>query len=156
MVKYISDLKIKYKLLLMLIIPLLAVLFFSVALIIEKYNLSKDMKSVETLAGLSTKLSEVIHELQKERGRSSGFIGSKGAKFSSELNEQRILSDKKLSDLNEFTKSFDPQKFGGTFAENFNSAFSKLKEIQSYRTRISSFSIEINEALGYYSSTIYE
>nr|MBP8276837.1 nitrate- and nitrite sensing domain-containing protein [Propionivibrio sp.] len=31
----------------------------------------------------------LIHELQKERGMSAGFIGSRGSKFGPELAEQR-------------------------------------------------------------------
>jgi hypothetical protein len=50
-----------------------------------------NLENVETLNTLSSKLSLYIHETQKERGASAGFLGSKGKKFTSILPNQRKL-----------------------------------------------------------------
>ncbi|GAA4423907.1 methyl-accepting chemotaxis protein [Bremerella cremea] len=44
-------------------------------------------------------LGDLTHELQKERGMSAGFLASKGSAFSSELKDQRLLTDKVIAEL---------------------------------------------------------
>lgn len=48
---------------------------------------------------LSIKLSHLIHETQKERGASAGFLGSKGTKFTEILPSQRLLTNEKNAKL---------------------------------------------------------
>jgi diguanylate cyclase (GGDEF)-like protein/PAS domain S-box-containing protein len=44
-------------------------------------------------------LSNLIHELQKERGLSSGFLASRGATFSDPMKQQRVHTDNALKTL---------------------------------------------------------
>ena len=52
---------------------------------------------------LSTKISKLIHETQKERGMTAGFLGSKGVKFKDKLSQQRELTNKQIKELNHFS-----------------------------------------------------
>ncbi len=58
---------------------------------------------------LSQKLSLMVHETQKERGASAGFIGSKGEKFIQELPKQRLLTDKRITEYHDYVKTLSPE-----------------------------------------------
>ena len=62
----------------------------------ESINQKKKLAEVATLSELSTKLSLFIHETQKERGMSAGFLGSAGKKFGDVVPKQSALTDESL------------------------------------------------------------
>ncbi len=53
---------------------------------------------------LSQKLSLLVHETQKERGASAGFVGSKGEKFIQELPKQRLLTNRRIAEYHAYVK----------------------------------------------------
>lgn len=54
---------------------------------------------------VSKHLSLLVHEMQKERGMSAGFLSSGGVQFTRELQEQRRRTDAKLAHLKRFLDS---------------------------------------------------
>ena len=149
---FLEKLRFKNKLILMLILPVLGMLYFSMNSVIEKNRLSGEMGSLQNLSALAVKISATVHETQKERGATAGFLGSKGTKFVSELPAQRSETDKKISDLREFMKDFDSDLFGTEFKGNLNGALNNLDMIDSKRTSVSSLNISVGEAIGYYTN----
>ncbi len=79
----------------MLVLPLIGALYFSLSTVADRYQLAKEMTSLETLSNFSVRISTLVHETQKERGMTAGFLGSKGTKFVTELPAQRTLIDVK-------------------------------------------------------------
>jgi PAS domain S-box-containing protein len=61
-----------------------------------KYNNYKSLLNLENGVNISIQLSNLVHELQKERGMSTGYISSNGKKFKEQLKIQRILTDKRV------------------------------------------------------------
>ena len=85
------------------LIPIITLFIFALLILNEKYKSVKNAQLLENGILLSNKISLIIHELQKERGSSSGFIGSKGdEKFKQILDTQRKLSDDKIKDFSDF------------------------------------------------------
>ena len=68
---------IKRKLLILLALPLIAFLSFSIIQIKEKAAVVQEMSSISELTELSVKISLLVHETQKERGMTAGYLGSK-------------------------------------------------------------------------------
>ncbi|WP_240333355.1 methyl-accepting chemotaxis protein [Helicobacter suis] len=66
--------------------------------LVRSKDLARQMK-------VSSYLSSLVHEMQKERGMSAGFLSSGGVQFASELQEQRRHTDTKLEDLKRFLNS---------------------------------------------------
>ncbi len=54
---------------------------------------------------VSKYLSLLVHEMQKERGMSAGFLSSNGVQFASALQEQRAHTDARLEQLKRFLSS---------------------------------------------------
>ena len=93
---YINNLSIRYKLILFLIIPVLTILYFSLSGIYLKFEQQQEGKKLLEFIHISYQIDNAIHELQKERGISAGFVGSSGQLFREELRIQRQLMDEKL------------------------------------------------------------
>lgn len=108
----LDKLGIVHKLLLIVLVPILAMLYFSVDSVLEKARDVDEMRMLEQLTGLSIKVGNLVHELQRERGMSAGFIGSKGANFADALPGQRERTDARQGELNATLKDFDVAGFG--------------------------------------------
>ena len=95
-------------------------------------------------------IANLIHETQKERGATAGFLGSHGKKFTKELPKQRLLSDtkitiflKEIQTLSNFQQDVQLQK-------DLTIALNSIKEIKSIRAGIDNFSLPTKKAIAYY------
>jgi len=138
------------KILLLLIFPILGLAFFAINSVSEKSAIVSEMESVQSLAQLAVKVSALVHETQKERGATAGFLGSKGKKFVTELPAQRNNTDKKSEELNSFLQTFARDSYSREFNNQLNSVLVKLENIQGIRSGVSSMTIETGTAIGYY------
>ena len=93
---FLNNLSIKVKLLLIFIIPTLALTYQILSAIIEKNEIAHEEHILGISVELATKISSLVHETQKERGATAGFLGSQGTKFGDSLNTQRGSTDTKL------------------------------------------------------------
>ena len=97
--------------------------------------------------------SALVHELQKERGFSAGFIGSKGEKFREALDKQRVDTDarrKALADI-----------FGGraadlppAVAERMRRANEAVGAIDGKRRDISALTLAGPDSFGFFTGAI--
>ncbi|MEZ9712047.1 methyl-accepting chemotaxis protein [Vibrio cyclitrophicus] len=144
----LTDMSFKQKIIALLILPILGFLWLSVSAISKGVETTSEMSSLNQLTRLSVVYSELVHELQKERGMTAGFIGSQGTQFVSELRSQRASADTRRDQRSEYWQSADidlPQ------ITKLNTEISRsLNQITSIRNRVDSQSIPLSEALGYY------
>ena len=139
----------KNKLVLLLITPIVGLLFFSFFAIQIKYIAANEMADVEQMVQMSVEISSLVHELQKERGTTAGFLGSKGEKFSSEMIAQRRLTDDKKKNLDNFLSEFDQSLLG---SQLLSQTLNDFKKITSIRGKVSSFKITTKNAIGFYTN----
>ena len=141
---------IKYKLNLILAI----VVTFSVIILgltIDKaYNESVTISKAQSLNILSQKLSLLIHETQKERGASAGFIGSKGAKFAAIVPKQRILTDERYQELHSYISSLDLERFSDSLRSEISGFNADMARVSQIRQRVDSLTISIKDEVTYY------
>ncbi len=86
--------RIRHRFALVVVLPLLGMLGFSAAAMLDSRQTLKTMERLEGMAALVSDVSALVHELQKERGTSAVFISSRGSKMADALAEQRRQSDK--------------------------------------------------------------
>ncbi len=99
---------------------------------------------------LSQKLSLFIHETQKERGASAGFLGSKGSKFGEILKKQRLLTDKRYSELQTYINTLELENYQATLRNGIAAIIEGMNQISTIRSRVDSFSISVKEEVKYY------
>ncbi|MGR5145072.1 nitrate- and nitrite sensing domain-containing protein [Photobacterium alginatilyticum] len=112
--------------LMILIIPILVALILSTGTqILEAHTLTTSANNISHLVKLSAYSSQLVHELQKERGYSAGFIGSNGKNFSSKLKPQQNTTDKISKSYNhiytKMKKNFNTSRvFGNNFSPSIH------------------------------------
>ena len=146
----LNNLVFKQKLILLVLIPLLATLYFSLSNLMALTSEQEQLEELQELITLTIVNNALVHELQKERGATAVYIGSKGDKFSHELTEQRKLTNKAQIHLNEKLNSFisDNDKVNSIIL----TIKSGLLKLDGIRTRSDELSIPLNQAIGYYTA----
>ena len=132
-----------------LTIILFMVVAFSVAILgltaNKAYNDYSVITQAKKLNELSKYLSLLIHETQKERGASAGYIGSKGKKFTSILPKQRVETDTQYKALSEYISSIDLSQFSQELQEEITLFNKDMRRISEMRRSIDSLSISLKD-----------
>lgn len=149
---FIKNLSLKIKLLLIVAFPLGAYLFSSGVNLLDDYSLQSSSNAVYELSSLSTQISALVHELQKERGASAGFLGSKGTKFGSKLTAQRRDTDLQNQALKAALDTFNLEHFNPNLATLIQKATSQVANIDKERQAIASQQSSVKDAVVYYTT----
>ncbi|MDO8932659.1 MAG: methyl-accepting chemotaxis protein, partial [Rhodocyclaceae bacterium] len=152
--KLLTNMRIRTRLTLVIALMLAGMLYFSINDLLEKYATTRNLESVGALTTLAVKSSALIHELQKERGLSAGFLASKAARFKPELDGQRGLTDKALGEYKAYAGQIGAARFGAAFGTALGAAESRLAELAATRGRIGNLGLAPPESFAYYSDTI--
>ena len=149
-----NKLSLRMRLAIMVAVPLLGMIWVSGWNTVEKLLQAREMTRMQGLVEVATRTGALIHELQKERGMSSGFIGSKGANFSAELPKQRGEVDKRLAALKQGLEGIDAPSFGTAFTAALDESRKQLADLEARRKAISALEIPAPDAIGYFTQTI--
>jgi len=102
-----------------------------------RWETRAEMMRLVVLAEGVRAVSDLVHELQRERGLSAAFLASKGAQMSADLSAQRGRTDERRADV--------AAAAGG---------LSALDEIDAKRREVSALSLSGSEAFAYYTGAI--
>ena len=141
--------KLKTKLSIAIAIVSLVLLFFSLDLVLIKLKAYKNLHDSRSLVELAVKIGDLVHEIQKERGASAGFLGAKGKKFGSILANQRILTNKRLTELKKAIKTANIDS-NPRFKKYIIPALEQLKYINEIRHKVDELAIPVKQEVAYY------
>ncbi len=150
--RILANMKISILIMLIVLPPLIAMAYFSGQSVVENSRRSTAMAELRRLSALAVAVTDLVHEQQKERGTTAGFLSSKGTKFVSELPAQRRLTDVKRTELDTFLETFDASVYGVEFARGLNALLSNLERMAQIRAQVLAQSISGSDAIGYYTS----
>ena len=148
----LSSLRLKTKLILMIATPLLAMLYFSTDLLLDKSRQQQEMMRLENLSQLASTLSALIHETQKERGASAGYTGSKGKKFAEILPKQRTLTDQRRAALKAELSGFVAADYGDAFEQKLAALLRDLQQLDKVRGQVSKLALPLPKVVGWYTA----
>jgi len=143
---------VKTKILGVAVFPLMIALGFMFSVVMDKYSLSKEMELQETLNEFVFSAGNLLHEIQRERGATGVFLGSKGSRFNSEMTSQRRLTDEKLTKLSTLVNDFDTASFGQELNENIRNTSTMLLTINQLRRQVDVQSIQASDSLHRYTA----
>jgi response regulator RpfG family c-di-GMP phosphodiesterase len=144
--------ELKKKIPKILILPLIILFTFSVYSGVDKLEEKSELNKAHEYINFSKVSSALIHELQKERGYSSGFVASKGKSFFSELKQQRKITDKEILLLKVFLSGFDSTIYALPFKKTTKSLLKSLNKIDMHRSNVDKLSS--SEVMEYYTDNI--
>ena len=113
----------------------------------RNYSTLAAAQELEIHTELAQHSAAAVHEMQKERGMSAGFIGSKGEAFAQELAQQRQLTDSRLQVWRDFSAN---HRFNDDEQTAVTQLSTRLQQLSAMRQRVSSLNVPLGEALAYY------
>lgn len=150
----LKNAKVGLRISLLLVLPIVGLLIFSGIAIFEKRQVASKMENLQRLANLAPAISALVHELQKERGTSAVYIGSKGEKFAAELPRQWKTSSQRHAELETLLNEADLRVFGDELAAKIATAKDDLSRLQATRKSVETHSVSVAEMAGYYTPAI--
>ncbi len=144
----------KYRIIAIFLIAFLPMLYFAGLQIITDYRKKESSVSIDQVAEFTPILSAVVHELQKERGRSAGYLGSKGKSFGEDLNAQYKLTDSKIRIFKAAQKDVELESISTTLARQVKRVNDQLANIGNVRKDVKGLNTTVGQAVSYYSTTI--
>lgn len=154
MKKLIEKLPLSKRLGLLLAVPLSGLIAYSAYNIKGKWSeaqtVTHEMEAITELSELAVSISEAVHEWQKERGRTAGFLGSKGKSFGPELRTQHQETNKKAEQLFSQLSSFDKDNYGKKLSTLLQTAQKSSSQLEQKRSGILNQSLPQKDAIGYY------
>ncbi|MCE4934227.1 methyl-accepting chemotaxis protein [Aliivibrio fischeri] len=149
---FIKKLSFKQKILLIITLPIIGMLFFSLDTLYKTVSLRSELQDITSMTDISIEGSLIVHELQKERGSTAGFVSSKGANFKSEMLEQRKETDSVLNtylqSLKEKAQSI--QKTNIAVYNDMQTIFTQLNQLNTIRNNVDKLAISPSNAAKYY------
>lgn len=142
---------IRLKLIILLLIPTLAFIGFAGVALVEAQRSGSENTKIAQLSEVATKLSLVVHECQKERGFTAGYLGSKGQKFDSELRKQHTNADDAISILHA-TLAEQQIDQGSKIYTKISEGLSTLEKISSQRTETINQTTTAKDAISFYTN----
>ncbi|WP_300367304.1 methyl-accepting chemotaxis protein [Hydrogenimonas sp.] len=135
------------------LITVLVIVFCIVIIGINVLQAVEDRASLERtkeLNLLSQKLSLLIHETQKERGVSAGFIGSSGKKFTEMLASQRISTNTHIKNLKKTLAKMDMESYADELRRQTDILLSDIEKIDGIRKRVDMLEIGVENEVAFY------
>jgi len=148
--QWVENLKLRSKLGLILIIPILCLFILSASMLNTEWQKQSRLTLLVQAGKLSDVVTGLIHELQLERGRSGSFLQNKGQLFDSELIQQHQASDLAW---NNFKHAVEQQK-NNIKLKKLLLISKKFTELQSLRVKVVQQNINASQAVKEYSSLI--
>ncbi|BFM07854.1 methyl-accepting chemotaxis protein [Halioxenophilus aromaticivorans] len=150
-----SQLSFTQKLLALVLTPVLGLIFFTLSIASGKLSTASSAKDVALLVELSAKNSALVHELQKERGLTAGFLGAANAgndtnNLQTALQKQRTDADHALQQRADFLAKNGDSIDDSQALSLLQKADEQLNELANTRKQISAVSVATPIAIGFY------
>jgi methyl-accepting chemotaxis protein len=148
-----NNISIKHKLLFIVLILMLMLLVVSIMKVSALKDVSNGRHDVVELMEISVAAGNLVHELQKERGASAGYVNSKGSKFLSQLTEQKKLTNEKYKIFQNTLSRINTERFNDEYKDHLNKTLNGLKSLEDVRLKVSSLSMPLGNVVAYYTNT---
>jgi methyl-accepting chemotaxis protein len=146
----LNNISIKLKMVLMIVVPVIVILVSLGMDSLRSYKEVLTLKQIQEMVLYAQKSSLLVHNLQKERGASAGFISSKGAKFSDELQSIRKNTNKTLEELQVYSKTIHTKEYSQELQSKIAKAVENMTKLQEIRTKVDSISVGVSIPVSYY------
>ena len=148
----LKNMSIRSKLFLMVLAPIIGLLLFSSRDVIDKYKLLESINETRTLTGLAVRVGALSHEIQKERGLSSGYINARGEKFRDELAKQRNQVNSESVKVKEYVTANGAAL--DLVKKSLDAAGSEVEKLQDMRAAIDALKVEGKDSFSFYTKLI--
>ncbi|MCC6221531.1 MAG: nitrate- and nitrite sensing domain-containing protein [Deltaproteobacteria bacterium] len=130
---WFGNVKIRHKLVLLVIIPMVGFFHFGAARVSETRATSQESASLVHLVNLSIYVGNLVHETQLERAMSVGYMTSSSNRYNLALSEQRGVVDENRYLLEKYFLSISDEIVSEKLKKEFQKSFSNIQALVSIR-----------------------
>lgn len=138
----------------LLLVPSIIILLITLVSLVRNWSDYATASQNQTLVEYVRVASNLVHELQKERGMSAGFLGSGGQNFRSELRRQRDLTNRRFSEFAVFVQNGEGADLESSLMQTARGIIRDLNGLDDLRGRVDGLNIPLGQALGFYTGQI--
>ncbi len=150
----LSSLRLGMKLFIAVAIPFLVALALTGYHLLLKWDTRSEIVKLRGLAAGVAEISRFIHEMQRERGASAVFVGSRGEQLRAELPKQRQLTDEHRGAALDFMKQLRASATTDAMSAGVAAAENAVGELDTKRKQIDSLAITAPESNTYFTMSI--
>ncbi len=151
----IRNMQIRSKLIAVLVIPLVGLTVMAAIGIGSSVARGVQADRVNDQAVFAISLSKLVHELQRERDLSAGWVGSGRDAGYGGVVSQRVLVNQALQTFRNDVENLDPDTEGSAFRRRVDAALKRFDQINEERQRIEADpGWTVARTLDYYSNNI--
>ncbi|KFB68820.1 MAG: Methyl-accepting chemotaxis protein 4 [Candidatus Accumulibacter vicinus] len=149
------EMSTRNRLLFMLSLPLLALVVYSTLTVWGAIDELRSVRLSNAAIEAAIASSRLIHEQQKERGLSGGFLASRGEQFRSELSSQRELTNQKLDGLKLVaTRLGETPRLAQALLQPVEAAIGKVTALSDLRRQVDALTAKPAESFAHYTAAI--
>jgi methyl-accepting chemotaxis protein len=148
----LEGVRFRNKLILMLVAPTLGLLYFGGTWIQEQLGRNAHIQSLRAFVAFTVEAGAFVHEAQKERGLSAGFLASDGRQFSDALSSERTQADREAKVLMDMVGRLDAGAYGPGFSADLAAARTALAGLARLRADVSAKAVSPALAIERYSA----
>ncbi|MEE9319337.1 MAG: nitrate- and nitrite sensing domain-containing protein [Granulosicoccus sp.] len=155
MTKTLNKYSIRSRIISMVIIMLVPLVGITSNFLNQLWLEKTAMARLDSLTEFATDISSLVHEIQKERGASAGYIGSKGSEMFGEMLEKQIATTDKYRDLFDVAASeFPVEKYGEELENMLSQSVLNISKLSAVRGETISLAMDKKMTAQYYTETI--
>ena len=149
-----NNIKLRNKILLILVLPILSIIFLSLSIFVDKYYEQEKMNKTNDFIQLSFQASNLISSLQEERYFALKYINSYGNKYINELNSQNNKTNISIEKFENFLLNFNSDLLSERLNKSINMHKKNMKELADFRSKIHKQSTSKDEITRFYSNEV--
>lgn len=133
---------------------ILAVLVMSGLVISQQLQTVRQADRLQALSHYSSRISDLVHELPKERGMSALFIGGGGQQMGHELQAQRRDTDGQIAIVRDTLRGLALSDYSAELRQNVEKGLAGLSELEGKRAEVTGLRIVGPDSFRFYTSLI--
>ncbi len=152
---FFRNLKISTRIVVVAAIPTIALLGAVVQDNFRRLDVASQASSVSEISAMAPLIGSMVHEIQKERGASAGFVGAKGqGEFGPLLEKQRLVTDAAIARFRKLNLTTEEAAGSPAFMQLAITAQTKLDKLDAMRQDINSLKASVADIGAYFADTI--
>ncbi|MFI2817949.1 methyl-accepting chemotaxis protein [Vreelandella piezotolerans] len=150
MKELLHRLSMRYKFALVLVLPLLALVWFAISGIVERQAAVTELSRMQALTALAQRSGNWVHQVQLERGMTAGFIGSQGSAFGNRLNQQRPSTEAAAEAFFQQQRALSSTLLSARLNALLTEIGQRWQGVRALRGQVDQLSVSTPDALAHY------
>ncbi|MBL0711429.1 MAG: bacteriohemerythrin, partial [Colwellia sp.] len=151
---FAKKVKLSQLVLITTLIPVLTVLLLCSFILLDNYQRYKNITLAIGLNNIIEQVNDVSHSLQAERGLSSGFASSNYQQFSQQLANQRLLTDKAITDIQYLLEHEIDPEIQGNIQEYLDDSRHDFEQLIEHRQQVDNKNVSFMQTYQVYTQLI--